>query len=145
LSTSVFPKGFPAEQVARVADGLGRPPAQEGYVAERHGLRPELIIVWAPCSCYWVGGVEGSFVTTCLKADCTFSWPQVEEALKALRLAELAMAQKANPGLRIAGTPEQARDVAPGEVSVEGAEAAQIISEGGPVGIPPDGALPETP
>jgi len=84
-------------QAAKLADDLTRPASvQEGYTAERHPLVSDLIVVWSPCGCYWVGHdgkdrtVE-SFVTACQTASCDFKWVEIERALEALKSAEASI------------------------------------------------------
>ena len=137
------------ENLAQLADTLKRPDsAQQGYTAERHPLVQELIVVWAPCSCYWVGSTgTNSFVTACGQDSCGFKWSEVERALEALKQAENAV-KEAPSGLSAvdgsgdvsgavsetgAGS-EEPESQTTGRV-IESSEASDMVSEGGPLAI----------
>ena len=123
----------------QLADALQKPSGtQEGYVAERHPSFPDLVVVWAPCDCYWIGPIraEGPLVTMCGKKDCVFEWIEVEHALLALKAAEES--QKASPksGIHIS-RPLDVNTLAAGRNSesekVIENQVTDMISEGGPV------------
>lgn len=85
--------------IAKLADARTRPSgASEGYEAERHPSMPELIIVWAPCGCYWVGPPEPErpFVTYCGQEACVFEWQGVKLALQAFKQAEASLQESLN-------------------------------------------------
>lgn len=122
----------------QMLDELRRPTCPD-YVAERHALLEDCIVVWAPCGCYYMANVGGSFVTACVRTDCTFAWPEVERALEALRQAEESIANpkeplKDGPNLVSAGD-SASNAVGTGQDATEiQAESNAMISEGGPVG-----------
>lgn len=141
-------------EMAKYVDAHHRPPkAQEGYEAERHPLLKELIMVWAPCGCYWAGGHGGSFVGPCFNMDCGFAWSEVERALQALQEAEgigaapegqihvvtpILTAVSATETTSTETIPASGEDATVDQLI----EAMQsMISEGGPVDAP----VPEVP
>lgn len=116
--------------IAHLTDQLKRPCRQEGYLAERHGLMPDLIVVWCPCACYWVGSsTQDYFVTTCGEDSCAYSWQETQRALEALWQAEEALKTpneipQSHPVLAVSDVPDSA------------SETQAMISEGGPVDVP---------
>ena len=123
--------------MAKAVDAHKRPVPQEGYVAERHQLIPELLMVYAPCGCYWAGGLGGvPFVTPCSTDGCDFQYVEVEFALAALEQAELRLKPKEKNVPSLVPTAAVPDSNNPTEASV-----TDMISEGGPVDEP----LPEVP
>jgi hypothetical protein len=138
------------ETIAQLADSLKRPAGsfQQGYVAERHPLVPELIAVWAPCGCYWVGSVgTGCFTTACMTEACDFQYVEVERALEALKQAENAIKETPNGISAVDGNsgvsdnlPEVGEGTEESEPSstgrvIEGSPAEDMISEGSPAPV----------
>lgn len=103
--------------LAKLADARSQP-VQDGYIAERHPSMPELVLVWAPCSCCWVATAGESFVTSCgdRNRPCVFNWDEAMQALEFLQLAEKNSADRAEQSLELLE-----------------AEASDMIPEGGPV------------
>lgn len=155
---------------AQLADAL-KPPAhqQEGYVAQRHDLRPDLLLVWAPCGCYWIGSnKQDYFVTMCGTKTCAYSWMETQKALDALQRAEESL--KCTTAVEVpelvkpaqaSSTPASTPTVTNMETTASAPQTSpvvdtatttathtaldqlidQMISEGGPV----DPAVPEVP
>lgn len=124
---------------AVLADSLPRPVPSQGYVAHRHELQPDLIVVWATCGCYWVGRDKTEhFVTICMLPTCSFDWNEVLRALDVLKIAE---EQDAKDGLHAVRSPSDAvgldtKPVEPVDSQVSDAvQASDMISEGGPVDL----------
>lgn len=121
--------------LAQAADSR-HAPASGDYVAERHPSFPEIILVWAPCGCYYVADKTDSFVTECAKAGCDFQWTQVAMALEALRMAEqtpLDPVQEAPNGPSVVPNNHIPADANPQSTAPEVDEISEMISEGGPV------------
>lgn len=113
----------------QMTDNLPRP-SSGSYVAERHALLPEYIVVWAPCGCFWLGNNLGSRVTACATPACDFQWPAVKAALEAFHLLEQSLntpTEPANLGIH----PVASADAISGTEEPNGAQ--EMISEGGPV------------
>ena len=119
---------------AILADSLAQPsPPFEGYVAQRHDLQPDLIVVWATCGCYWVGRDKTEyFVTVCMLPTCSFDWNEVLRALDVLKIAEEQVSQDGLHAVRSAADAVglDAKSVEPMDPQVN-----DMISEGGPVDL----------
>jgi hypothetical protein len=118
-------------QLAHMADMLRKPPT-EGYVAERHGLQPEFVIIWAPCGCYWIGNAGGSFVTCCMKDCCDYSNLEAERALRALQQAEEALqgpAEQPKPQPKPVESPDEAVEASSETVESSEETSAEPLPE----------------
>jgi hypothetical protein len=141
-------------QISQLARNLGdvkAPEVQQGYVAQRHQLIPELILVWASCGCYWAGGTGGTpFVTPCGLENCNFEWSGIEGALLALEQAERP--RDAEASIHVLSAPVAVPDGTSSPQTtpaLEGPTALDelveaMISEGGPVDVPMS-EVPEKP
>jgi hypothetical protein len=101
--------------LGKIVDERTRP-GGVGYIAERHELIPNLILIWGPCECVWIIAprVE-SFLTPCGKSDCSFKWEEARIALAALAAFELAeqdiAKQKETSECALLGDGDKTRDV----------------------------------
>lgn len=122
--------------LGKLADEMARPANQEGYVAQRHELMPQYIMVWGQCGCYWLGGTGGDFITPCQTPTCNFQWSEVTKALLELERAEKSL-QEANNDRVPELVASNALDTA------SEAQSQAMMAEGGPVD-PAVSAVPET-
>jgi hypothetical protein len=118
---------------------------------------PDLLLVWAPCGCYWAGGYGGSFITPCGRDICNFQWSEVQTALLALEQAERELPKEkihavidgaAQPVVAATTSTETPTQIQAPEDSIDAQRAVNelidaMISEGGPSDHPADPPISE--